>query len=265
MERRERRRLEQKRMKRKQRFFTVAFVVVLVAVALFLRTHGKKTEDPPVVDELNAVEQKMLAEIETSGDYPADLVETAQKFPETVPFVYHYLHEETEVPRPEEGGRVPHYLQWDTRWGYKPYCESFFASAGCGPTAMAMAIHGAREDATVMPYDIAERAETLGYAIPDVGTDVALFPHVAPEYGVSCDLIAHDKALWKRILNRGGAIILNVGPGDFTNYGHFIVLAEYTDGKFLVRDPNSISRSKLWSYETLERQTKYAWSINPDS
>lgn len=251
---------------RRRRLFFLVFVLALIAVILFLYLHGKTTEsDTPVVDTLSTEEKKMLAEIETSGDYPADLVETAQKFPETVRFVYHYLHEETEVQRPEEGGRVPHYLQWDTRWGYKPYCESFFASAGCGPTALAMAIHGVNPDTDVMPYDIAERAETLGYAIPDVGTDEALFPHVAPEYGVSCDLIAHDKTLWKRILNRGGTIILNVGPGDFTNYGHFIVLAEYTDGKFLVRDPNSISRSKLWSYEILERQTKYAWSINPDS
>ena len=149
--------------------------------------------------------------------------------------------------------------------GLQTLLREFFRLGGLRTTALAMAIHGVNPDTDVMPYDIAERAETLGYAIPDVGTDVALFPHVAPEYGVSCDLIAHDKTLWKRILNRGGTIILNVGPGDFTNYGHFIVLAEYTDAKFLVRDPNSISRSKLWSYEILERQTKYAWSINPDS
>lgn len=264
MESRERRRLERKRAQRKQRFFFIAFVIVLVAVVVFLLTHGKTAEDPPVVDHLTTEEEKMLAEIETSGDYPADLVETAQKFPETIRFVYHYHHEDTDVPRPAEGGRVPHYLQWDTRWGYKPYCESFFASAGCGPTAMAMAIHGVREDATVMPYDIAERAEALGYAIPDVGTDVALFADVAPEYEVTCMAIRHDKSTWKRILKDGGTIILNVGPGDFTNYGHFIVLAEYTDGKFLVHDPNSIKRSKLWSYETLERQTKFAWAINRD-
>lgn len=264
MESRERRRLERKRAKRKQRFFFIAFVIVLVAVVVFILTHGKTAEDSPVVDHLTPEEEKMLAEIETSGDYPADLVETAQKFPETIRFVYHYLHEDTTVPRPEEGGRAPHYLQWDTRWGYKPYCESFFASAGCGPTAMTMAIHGVKPDATVTPYDIAERAEALGYAIPNVGTDIALFPHVAPEYGVTCEEIRHDETTWKRILEDGGTIILNVGPGDFTNYGHFIVLAEYTDGKFLVHDPNSISRSKLWSYETLERQTKFAWSINPD-
>lgn len=265
MESRERRRLERKRMKRKQRFFFPAFLLILVAVALFLYLHGRTTEsDPPVVEKLTTEEEKMLAEIETSGDYPADLVETAQKFPETIRFVYHYHHEDTIVPRPEENSRVPHYLQWDTRWGYKPYCESFFASAGCGPTAMAMAIHGVREDATVMPYDIAERAEALGYALPDVGTDAALFTHIAPEYEVTCVEISHNKTTWKRILEDGGTIILNVGPGDFTNYGHFIVLAEYSDGKFLVHDPNSIKRSKLWSYETLERQTKYAWAINRD-
>lgn len=259
------RRMKRKAARRRRLFFLV-FVLALVAVALFLYFHGKTTEpDTPVVDHLTTEEEKMLAEIETSGDYPADLVETAQKFPETIRFVYHYLHEDTTVPRPEEGGRVPHYLQWDTRWGYKPYCESFFASAGCGPTALAMAIHGVNPDADVTPYDIAERAETLGYAIPNVGTDIALFPHVAPEYDVTCKTIGRDKATWKRILDHGGTIILNVGPGDFTHYGHFIVLAEYADGKFLVHDPNSILRSRLWSYETLERQTKFAWCINRDS
>lgn len=257
---------KRKQAKIHQKRILILFTLFLLGVLLYVGNHKKnETPDISVVDVLSIEEKNMLEEIETSGNYPEDLVEKAKNFPETVRFVHHYCHEETNVPRPRENGRVPHYLQWDTRWGYKPYCETFFASAGCGPTAMAMAIRGVNKEATVMPYDIAMRAEALGYAIADVGTDAALFSAIADEYDVSCVKIVHEKGLWKRILAEGGTIILNVGPGDFTNYGHFIVLTDYVNDKFQVLDPNSITRSKLWSFKTLERQTKYAWLITKNS
>lgn len=45
-------------------------------------------------------------------------------------------------------------------------------------------------------------------------------------------------------------------PGDFTTAGHFIVLTKTENGQIKVNDPNSRSRSKIWNYETLEKQIK---------
>ena len=51
-------------------------------------------------------------------------------------------------------------------------------------------------------------------------------------------------------------------PGDFTTEGHFIVLAGRAEnGEYLVRDPNSVSRSdKTWTYERLAGQIAALWS-----
>lgn len=51
-------------------------------------------------------------------------------------------------------------------------------------------------------------------------------------------------------------------PGDFTTTGHFIVLTGLTDdGKLMINDPNSITRSeKRWDIDTIVGQAKSAWT-----
>ena len=50
-------------------------------------------------------------------------------------------------------------------------------------------------------------------------------------------------------------------PGDFTNVGHFIVLAGIDDaGMVTVNDPSSATRSaRLWPIETICAQSEYSW------
>ena len=54
-----------------------------------------------------------------------------------------------------------------------------------------------------------------------------------------------------------------MGPGDFTNQGHFIVLSGLTeDGKVLINDPNSkINSRKKWDLNTIINQMNAAWSF----
>ena len=53
-----------------------------------------------------------------------------------------------------------------------------------------------------------------------------------------------------------------MGPGAFTETGHYIVLAGVEDGKIRVNDPNSRANSeRLWSYEEIERQIRNIWVI----
>jgi uncharacterized protein YvpB len=67
----------------------------------------------------------------------------------------------------------------------------------------------------------------------------------------------------KKALDAGSLIILNVGPGDFTDSGHFLVVTGYTDEGFSINDPNSRKNSeKIWSYDTLKGQIRNLWAMS---
>ena len=63
-------------------------------------------------------------------------------------------------------------------------------------------------------------------------------------------------------LEAGNPIICTMGPGDFTNSGHFIVLSrEDEDGTIQVRDPNSKKNSeKGWNLQDLMDQMQNLWA-----
>ena len=61
-------------------------------------------------------------------------------------------------------------------------------------------------------------------------------------------------------LKDGNLIICAMGPGDFTNSGHFIVIYDYSRKKFSVNDPFSYTNSsKKWEYTTLISQCQQIW------
>ena len=67
----------------------------------------------------------------------------------------------------------------------------------------------------------------------------------------------------KSFLNQGGLLIASMGPGDFTDSGHFIVLYGCNDSGFLVNDPNSrIRSSQTWSFSSLSGQTVSLWGFS---
>ena len=58
-------------------------------------------------------------------------------------------------------------------------------------------------------------------------------------------------------------MVINVGPGDFTLHGHYMVIVGYENEQFKINDPFSVENSnKLWSYEQLEGQIKNLWAIS---
>jgi predicted double-glycine peptidase len=63
-------------------------------------------------------------------------------------------------------------------------------------------------------------------------------------------------------LDEGKLIVLNLGPGDFTPTGHYLVVTGYTEDGFTLNDPNSRERSAMtWTFERLENQVKNLWAI----
>ncbi|MCD8327363.1 MAG: C39 family peptidase [Lachnospiraceae bacterium] len=199
-------------------------------------------------------------------DYPMELLVALCNNPEMVDFVAGYLDADTEtageLTEAEVGRDFPYYLQWDERWGYLPYGASCLGLSGCGPTCLSMVVVALTDNAEASPAAIGEFAMENGYYMSGTGTKWALMTKGAASFGVIGTelLTTTSEEDLLDLLEEGYPVICSVKAGDFTNGGHFIVLAGVEDGQIRVYDPNSVERSsRLWDYETLRKQMKKMW------
>lgn len=153
--------------------------------------------------------------------------------------------------------RFPHLYQWDERWGYTEYSSTGFGMTGCCPTSMAMVYQGLTGKTDMTPYDMAELARNGGFMSEYNGTDSAFFFYAATELGLYCEEIYPSAENIISVLSSGEVIIANVGPGQFTDEGHFFVLAGLDeDGKVILNDPYSAERSNVtWDAETIASES----------
>jgi len=225
--------------------------------------------DPAQWEALQALvrEDRRVEEVlEHSQDYPREILLLLLKNPEARDFALDYPnHAGGEVTggltESELSGGIPLLLQWDKRWGYFPYGDSVLGVTGCGPTCLAMVAAGLTGSIALTPDAVAAFSERSGYYVPGSGTSWELLTAGAASFGLE----ATEVPLWEDSmigeLNAGRPIIANLGPGDFTDEGHFIVIRGYENGMFLVNDPNSAEKSgEGWTYAALENQIKCLWS-----
>ena len=105
-------------------------------------------------------------------------------------------------------------------------------------------------------------AQRNGYYVDGQGSAWSLMTEGAAKMGLNGTEMSCDAETIRRTLEDGHVIICAMRPGDFTTAGHFIVLTKTENGQIKVNDPNSRSRSKIWSYETLEKQVKNLWAFS---
>lgn len=183
--------------------------------------------------------------------------------PDTVEFIYNTNNDIKDFPYNEgesEGinRSTPYYIQWDNRWAYDDLGSSNIGYAGCGPSSMAMVLGRIMDDTSITPKTVATDAQA--YMVEE-GVSWSFFPDQAATYNLTCEDIALDKDAMVAALENG-PLIVSVGPGYFTLYGHIFVIDSYDNGKFLINDPNSIKNTlRKWSYDELEDQILHIWSI----
>lgn len=233
--------------------------------------------DPEVADALMAAaaEDWDVAWIAQHVDsYAADgedaqqaLLELAATEPAAVPFVRAFpeRYPESEGSALEEevkAGEVPLLYQWDERWGYTEYASGAFALTGCYPTALAMAYMGVTGDASLTPYDMGQRAQQGGYETESGGTDSSFLVDEAPSLGLACQSVNVDADSLTAALQDGAVVICRVGPGDFADGDHCLVIAGLTeDGQLVVHDPSSAVRSEqAWDVAAVVGQAKALWA-----
>ena len=139
-----------------------------------------------------------------------------------------------------------YYNQTDEAWAEKKYGSDRLGGYGCGPTAMAMVVSSLTE-ADMDPELMAQHCVDHGYWARKHGSYLSLVPGAAEDFGLTCTPLVPEETdadLISQYLLSGSLIVALMGPGHFTNGGHFIVLHGATlDGSVLVADPANRDRS----------------------
>lgn len=167
------------------------------------------------------------------------------------------------------------YLQTDPRWKSKPYQvkgeTTTIGASGCGPTAAAMLIE-TLTGKTFTPADACAWSLAHGYKALKAGTYFGYFKPQFADKGIKCDMLnwtntygKPDHANHKKVeemLKQGYYFIAVMGPGTWTNGGHFVVLW-WQDGKMRINDPASKKEIRLnGDIRTFRSQVKYYWWID---
>ena len=284
--------LRRRRRRRRKIRHSVIFLCSSIAVIVFVAVEsrmitsgdggtnrydveaGNNTYDNAVIEnskisEKNKIQnnQSMLDDIMNSTQYPKQLKELALKNEEALEFVYDYPAEhvkEHTIDLTEEASMdsVPLFVQWDKRWGYEKYSGNFFAASGCGPTTLSMVVVYLTHNREASPIAVAKYSKEAGYSVDGSGSSWTLISEGCRHYGVKAKTVALDESRMKAELDEGHPIVVNVGPGDFTDTGHFMVITGYDDEGFSINDPNSIEKSgKRWLFKNISSQIRAVWSM----
>lgn len=143
---------------------------------------------------------------------------------------------------------VTYYYQAGEEWADQPYGTDTIGPYGCGPTVMAMAV-SSMTDADTDPVRMADWAVQHGYWARGSGSYHSIVMGTARDFGMEAESFpSRDAADLRAALWQGKLLVALVGPGHFTEGGHFILIRGVTlSGEVLVADPNSPERSlMLW-------------------
>ncbi len=142
---------------------------------------------------------------------------------------------------------VVYFNQLDERYANKPYGTDNIGGYGCGPTAMSIVVSSLTSE-MVDPIEMAKWSYENGGWCSKSGSYHALIPNAAKHWGLTVEgCTASEPQRIVDALSEGKLVVAIMGKGHFTSSGHFIVLRGVQDGKILVADPASYSRSqKLW-------------------
>lgn len=284
--------LRRRRRRRRKIRHSVIFLCSSIAVIVFVAVEsrmitsgdggtnrydveaGNNTYDNAVIEnskisEKNKIQnnQSMLDDIMNSTQYPKQLKDLALKNEEALEFVYDYPAEhvkEHTIDLTEEASMdsVPLFVQWDKRWGYEKYSGNFFAASGCGPTTLSMVVVYLTHNREASPIAVAKYSKEAGYSVDGSGSSWTIISEGCRHYGVKAKTVALDESRMKAELDAGHPIVINVGPGDFTDTGHFMVITGYDDEGFSINDPNSIEKSgKRWLFKNISSQIRAVWSM----
>lgn len=202
-----------------------------------------------------------------SSELIDDLQNILNRNPETEPFVKNYFTSRQEatggIKEKEKQQSNPLFIQWDRRWGYVPYGDNTIGLSGCAPTCLSMVLFSLTRNESATPDSLAAYSMEKGYYVSGTGTAWELMTDIPPEYPVTATVMTPTEESMLQHLQANGQLICSMGPGDFTDTGHFIVIYGIENNEFLINDPFSHANSeRTWSYQELYPQINNMWAYS---
>lgn len=150
------------------------------------------------------------------------------------------------------------YKQADSRWGKKNYNgSSSMATAGCGPTSVAMLAYAV--DGETTPWDVAKYMRKHGYAIRNNGTARSGIPAAMKAFGLQdVKEVVEMTDVWNYLSKGYCADFLfesgSRGGITWTSSGHYVAVTDYKvkNGKHYLytRDSGGRNHTGWYCYET---------------
>lgn len=140
------------------------------------------------------------------------------------------------------------------------------ATSGCGPTSMAIIISTFKQE-NHDPVELTEKAVKEGAYVCGNGSSIAPMVSILKSYGFNAKSTTDKEEVRKALKDGKSLVIANMGPGTFTNGGHYIVLVSMNDSEeVFVADPSSRGRdkgyNKYWSFDGIvASQVSYGYII----
>lgn len=170
-------------------------------------------------------------------------------------------------------GTLTYYNQSDSRWANYLYGGSDpLAVYGCGPTVMAMLVTSFTEH-TCPPPDMAAWAAANHYWSLGYGTKHEFIPEGASAFGLHAESFQNltVEGMISELKN-GHILVALMGPGHFSDSGHFIIITDdWSGNQVRVADPARLERTQVaWDAQLiLDELLRSAtgggpvWSITP--
>ncbi|NLY10023.1 MAG: hypothetical protein GXZ11_09105 [Tissierellia bacterium] len=259
---------------RKNRYYIIILLILVVTGAGLLQLitsirnsnsgNGFGKNNEPVGG--TEYDKKIAYMKDNPDEYPKEVVDFSIKYPEAIDYSYDYPKYKntckiTGKTREAHRNGFPLYIQWEKEFGYCSYNTTMIGTGGCGVTAFAILMSGLTGDFSNDPAKIAAFSEKNGYCTPGHGTNINIMTEGAAKYGFKSKDIPVVEKLMKDELDAGKPLVINVGPGEFTFGGHYMVVDGYDEKGFMLLDPNSPKKTdERWPFDSIKDQIKFVWS-----
>lgn len=160
-------------------------------------------------------------------------------------------------------GEVPYLYQIDPEWSEESYAGGSIAKNACGPLCLNMVYVACTGKTDYDPIRMCALSEQGGF-VYEGATKWSFMTEGADQLGLHSREVTRSSEAIVQELREGHILIAIMGPGDFTEKGHFIVLAGLTvQGDIEVHDPNSVENSmRSWDADTIVEQARGFWSFS---
>lgn len=161
-------------------------------------------------------------------------------------------------------GSMPYLYQIDPQYKDVPYSGDTLETQGCGPTALSMVYIDLTGDTSLGPAEMAAFSTENGYSTNKNGSSWLLMSAGAEKLGLTSESMVTTPAALSAALQAGHPVICMMGPGAFTEVGHYIAIEGLDEnGKAIVHDSNSRARSLWrWDLSTICAEAEAVWSFS---